>query len=204
MNYIIPPIKLKGRFKVKAPLNTIINENIIYTVDSIKTIRGYLDEDIDVETLVYKEQNLTSDEYKQALKEDIPLVTLKTEGNVLYYIPGNYFTYMPQISGKIFKNKAIIINLGYIPIDYNIDFILEDVNDQITSMTGIESSSTIEDISGDLVTSYEDYDLYTSNLEARQNNKNTCRGLLEEARETIKKYKLKINNILNNINNKNI
>jgi len=94
MDYILPHINLSGTFKLKSPLDTLISEKVIYTVDSIKNITSLIEDDIDVETLVYTSQGLTTTNYLEDLKNKIPIVTLKSEGNALFHIPAIYFSYV--------------------------------------------------------------------------------------------------------------
>jgi len=200
MSYITPPINLKGTFKLKAPLNTLINENVIYTVDSIKSISSYLNDNINIETFIYINNGLTSEDYHLALKEKIPIVTIKSEGNALVNIPADYFIYMPQITGKIFRNKAIIINLGYVPVEDDVSYLEEEVNDYIINLTGYECSTTSDALSGDYIVSFSEYDVFESQRIDRQNVKNTCRGLLTTANETIASYKNKVALLIDKIN----
>ena len=200
MSLLIPPINLKGTFKLKEPLKSIINETSIYTVDKVVSISSLLEDIIDVETLIFTDQGLTTDDYIYCLKNNIPIVTLKSEGAALFDIPGNYFSYVPQITGKMFINKAIMINLGYIPTDLDIGYIVTEVNDYIVSRTGIEASTTIEEISGDLVLSYAESDVFDASRKALITIDNTCRGLLNKAYATVDTYKIKVKTLVEKLN----
>lgn len=191
-NNIIPPVNLKGTFKLKPPLTSLINENVVYTVDKVVNISSLLEDSIDVETIIFKDQGLTSDNYKECLLGKIPIVTLKSEGNFLIDIPANYFNYMPQITGNIFINRAFIVNLGYIPKDMDLSYLKIELNDYIIERTGLPTVSTIEDISGDLILSYHETDLFEADRVSRINNKTTCRALLKQANDSINTYKLKV------------
>lgn len=199
-DYIVPPINLTGTFKLKVPLNNLINEKVTYTVDSIKSIPSLLGDMIDVETLVYLEQGLTSEDYNNDLKNDVPIVTLKSEGNALFNIPATYFSYMPQLNGKIFTNKALIINMGYIPDNIDLNFIKDELNDYILSITGITPDISIEEISGKLIVSYEEADTFESERLANITLKETCRYRLQQALDTIDSYKIKIKALVEKFN----
>ena len=192
MDYIVPPINLTGRFKLKAPLDKLINVNVPYKVVKISSIKTLLDELIDVKTLVYKDQGLSTDKYLAALEKNIPIVTLETEGGAQINVPADYISYMPHISGKIFINKAIIINLGYIPKELNVEYILEDLKDYIKNSLGIENQVSLEEISGKRLVSYSDYNAYERKRLANITNKNTCRGNLEKMTNLLKTYKEKL------------
>ena len=191
-NLIIPPVNLEGTFKLKTPLTSLINENVVYTVDKVVNISALIEDSIDVETIVFKDQGLKSDDYKYCLLNKIPIVTLKSEGNFLVDIPANYFSYVPQITGKIFINRAIIVNLGYIPKELDLDYIKTELNDYVVERTGINAESSLEDISGDLILSYQEADDYEADRTSRIKITSTCRGMLLDAQNTINTYKLKI------------
>jgi len=201
MDYIVPPINLKGRFKLKAPLDKLINTNVVYKVVKISSIKSLLDELIDVKKLVFEDQGLKEADYVYALENDIPIVTLETEGGATLDIPANYISYMPHISGKLFTNKAIIINLGFIPDELDVKFVLDDLKDYIKGTLGIESVLSIEEISGKRLVSYQDYDKYEANRTSNITNKKTCRGKLELLNNTLKAYKEKLKILIQKVEN---
>lgn len=192
MDYLLPPINLKGTFKLKVPLTSIISEKVIYTVDGIKTITSLITDELDVETLIYINQGLTTQNYLDDLKNQIPIVTLKSEGNALFHIPATYFTKVPQIVGVTFINKAMILNLGYIPKDLDLTFLLTELNDYVKATTGITPTSTIEEITGDFIVSYTEANTFETTRQTVISLKETCKGLLLKANATIAEYKVKM------------
>jgi len=199
MDYIVPPINLTGTFKLKEPLASLINEKVLYTVDGIKSITSLIDDEIDVEKFIYKEQGLSSEEYKEHLMSKVPIVTLKSEGNSLFNIPAIYFTYIPQITGKMFKNKAMIVNLGYIPNDIDLDFVTTEIYDLVLNLSGIKSDISIEDVSGNFIISYEEFDTFEAERRSNLKSNTTCRFLLKNAMTDIATYKLKLGELVKSL-----
>ena len=192
MEYMNLPINLEGNFKLKEPLTSLINEKVVYTVDASKSITSLLDEEIDVEKFVYLDQGLTTDDYKYDLLNKIPIITLKSEGNALFHIPARYIDTAPQIVGVTYRNKAVIINLGYMPTDMDINFVLAELNDIITNQIGIIPESSIEDISGDYIASYTEDESYRAELDNNKTSNDTCSLKLSQALQDIETMKQKI------------
>lgn len=199
MNYILPPMNLSGQFQLKPPLTPLVNEKVTYTVDSVKTITSYLTDGIDVKQLIYVEQGLTEDVYSKALKENMPIVELKTEGGSIVTIPADYIVSIPTIVGVTYTNKAMIINLGFVPKALNLDFLIPEIESTIDSLTGLESSASMETISGDFIETYELAETLESTRTLRITNNQTCQMLLAKSNDLIKTYKIKIKALVNKI-----
>jgi len=201
MNTITPPVNLKGTFKLKAPLNTLINPNVVYSVSKVSTITSLINDGINVEQFIYKDNGLTTADYIIALEKQISIVTLITEGGSVTDIPADYISYMPQISGKVFINKAFIVNVGYVPSELDISFLVNEFNDLVNTQLGVENEVTIEDISGKLILSNDEYNTYENNRVARISNRDTCRGNLEKALTLLATYKEKMRVLVNKLEN---
>jgi len=197
---LIPPVNLKGRFTLKEPLNNLLNPNINYKVYAVESINKMLADEVDVKTVIYINQGLTADDYLSNLENSIPIVTLVTEGEKYYYIPVSYITNMPEATGVVYKQKAIVFNLGYIADNIDIDYIAYEVKDIIKSMSGLDTTYSIEDMSGSYLLNYEDADVRESARLANITNKTTCASKLREARALIDVYKIKVQALLNKLN----
>lgn len=196
MHYLTPPVNLTGTFNLKTPLTALVNEKVTYTVDSIKSINSLLDEDIDVQKLVYLDQGLTTEDYVSALNNKISIVTLRSEGSSLVTIPEDYLASVPQIVGKIFIQKAIILNIGHVPDELNLDFILEPLKDEILDLTGLNSEAELVDISGQFIESYDNHEAFEITRNTNMSDSTTCKIKLLEAQELLNKQQMKITQLL--------
>ena len=201
MDYILPPINLVGTFKLKPPLDNLINPKVTYKVINIRTIPALLDEEVDVETLVYLQQGLSNTDYLYGLENKIPIVTLQTEGEAVFEIPSNYFANVPEIHGKIFKNKAIVLNLGYLPDEVDIEFIRAEITDRVTALTGIAANSSSEEISGKYIVEHSEYDTWEATRQSNIMSRETCSGMLETVMTKLEQYKLKVATLVTKIEN---
>ena len=196
MENMIPPINLKGTFTLKQPLDTLINPKVIYRVSSIKWIQELIRDDIDVKQLIYLDQGLTEDDFYEDIKQEVPIVRLITDGGIEKNFPADHIVSMPQIIGKVFLNKALTVNLKYLPEELNIDFLQEEISDLIKTNIGIDTIVNIKTISSEYVATYEEYDQFEAKRLLNISNKTTCRYKLEEAYNTISKYKDKLKAVL--------
>jgi len=200
MKPILPPLGLKGVFKLNQPLNALLNPNIVYEVYGIESIQKLLTDGIDVKTVIYINQGLSLEDYMEDLENDIPIVTLITEARQLFYIPARFIANMPEATGVIYKQKAILVNVGYIIDAESIDFVTEEVNDLVSSLTGNKCESSVEDLSGEYLLSFEDSDVKEKDRVKNITNRITCRSKLAGCYETLEYYKIKIEKLLEKLN----
>ena len=191
MNNLVPIINTRGKFKLSTPLDTVLNSDIIYTVIANRSILEMINDGLDILNNVYLIMNLTEDDYNVDLANNVIITVLQSENEDTYYIPSNKFISIPDITGKRYMQKTMAINLGYLPIDLNLDYLLPEVTDLIQSLLGITPNASIIDTSQVTLYTNEEHDLFTAERLATITNNETCVGKL-----------VKIQNILDEMRNK--
>lgn len=92
-------------------------------------------------TDVYDKAGLGEIEYKQDLHDSIPLVTFmyrdEMDTDRLFRVPLNYIDSINETSSIEYGNRALVINLGQLPIDLDVSFIYSDVVDFIADRLGL-------------------------------------------------------------------
>jgi len=199
MQPLLPPIGLKGTFTLQEPLSAILNPNITYKVFGIESIKKLVKDDIDVKTIIYINQGLTIEDYENDYINDIPIVTLITEAEQLFYIPSRYIVNMPEATGIIYKQRVILVNLGYVRDEMDVEFIAQEVADQVSAYTGLKCTSSVEDVSGDYLLSYEDADIKEKDRLKNVTNNITCTGRLAACQKTLEYYKTKAKLLIDKI-----
>jgi len=154
MSNIIPPINSKGIFRVKSPLTNYIKQDIQYTITNIRNIRDMVDDGLDVLNIVYLQQGLTKDQYTNDLANNEVIVTFKAPNGSYYYVPSNMILSVPDVSGVIYVEKTIGINLGVLPKNLDIDFIKTDIKNLILDKLGVKADVVIVDTSEEYVYTY--------------------------------------------------
>jgi len=196
MNYIVPPVNLKGLFKFANPLDKKLKPNIQYKVIAVRAVPEMIKEGIDVKLVVFDYYGLSENDYNNVLDNNIPIIVLQDEADNIYYVPANFILNTPDITGVIYVGKAIIINLGYIPKKLNLTYLLNDLKEIIKSTVGVEPDVIEEQTSGEFVVSYKKHDEKERNRKMMITNNDTCYGRLFKLQEIYKSCKSKLQLLL--------
>lgn len=146
-DYITPPIGSKGKFSFKSPFDTVTKADVEYTVYSIRSLKELIDSGEDPLKYIYQKVSLTADDMNKDLENNIPIVVLSSSTNSYDYIPANRITSLPEITNIRYRQKMIAINVGYLPVDYNMETVKETIIEAVKEMTGIESTVQVIDTS---------------------------------------------------------
>lgn len=199
---LIPAINSKGIFRVKNPLDNLIRNDIHYTVSAIRNIKEILEDEIDVLLLVYLDQGLTKEQYNSDLENNVPIITLKSPSNEYFYIPGTFILSINDQTGVKYRERVIVINLGQIPANLNLEHIKEDLKDVVTSQVGLESSVEFMDVSQDIIYSEDEHTIFEHRRLAAITTNETCRLKLIKAYDIIEKLNNKVLLLAERLKNK--
>jgi len=164
MEYLIPPINFKGRFEVKPPYNKRLNPNIFYTVKSVYNIKSLEDLDIDVLNVVYLDYGLTENDYDNDRNNDVPIIEFESESGDVVYVPASYITALPRITGRVFVNKVLTINLGSLPENLDLTSLKSDIKELVKFKYGINAYIEEVEVSNKFVVTEEEYDNFMLEL----------------------------------------
>lgn len=144
-----PSVGLEARFSFKDPaaryvrnkLN-ITEENILLTATTVSNMKELVELDMrDPFQDAYYPLGLTSYQYQEDLKNDVPLITFKHKslsGVVTYLrIPLNYVEDYTNVSDINYINKLLVIDLGSVYKELDTSVIFNDLADFITTRLGI-------------------------------------------------------------------
>jgi len=170
----IPFLGTKGRFKFKEPFNKDLNENTIYTIESIRSFANLMDTGVDVYDFIYAPYGISEDDYnKDALDGKIVVVELADEGGKYYSVPSNYILSVPNINGILYRDKMIAIDLGYLPDSYDFTELKTNMQELVKSLVGVEVDVNVLDASPTIMLTNEQSDVSTSErLSVIQNEDN--------------------------------
>ena len=196
----IPFIGTKGRFKFKEPFNTVLVDNNIYTVESIRSFNNLLDTGIDIYETVYKPYGLTEEDFNRDLVDDnVVIVELMDEEEKYYTIPSNYIVSVPNINGVLYRDKMLVVDLGYLPDKYDFTEVKTNVKDLIKMLVGVDVEVNVIDASPTIMLTIDQHKTNEAErLSVIQNEDNVyvklkkCEEKVEEASEIIKGLELVI------------
>jgi len=132
-------INTKGKFTFKEPLNSIIAKDLEYEVVAIRTIKELIDTDDDPLNTVYVPIGLSEDIYREDVKNNINIITLSpVEGNTYNYIPESYIVGAPDTAGYPYAETLLAVNLGKMPIDFDMTTMKDEITQIIKELYGLE------------------------------------------------------------------
>lgn len=143
-DYIIPPIGTKGTFTFLSPFNEVLYNDQEYEVVSIRSLKELYDSEEDPLTYIYEEVGLTSSEFQTDLDWNVPIIVFTTEAGKYLYVPASYLGSLPNITGVRYQQVMLAVNLGYLPVNFDLEIAKDTIKEDILGTLGI--TSTVEAI----------------------------------------------------------
>lgn len=143
------PIGISGLFTFLEPYNTDTFQSVKYTVVGIRTLDELRLDEVDPLNNIYIRMGMTEDDYKDDIKNDIPMIVLKSNGDKLTYIPLDRISKLPSTSGVAYQRKLISIDLGMLPDNYILTDLMSDLKDTCMQAIPIEPDVTLNNM-GDI------------------------------------------------------
>ena len=124
---MVPDIGLKGKYELLTPWEN--DETLIYSCERVSTILDFrLASEVDVLKEIYIDNGLSEDDYSYAIKNNIKIVTLKTDKEVYIEIPDNYIKKIPDLAFVPYKQYIISLNLGLLPADIDLSSTVDELS----------------------------------------------------------------------------
>lgn len=142
--YYVPAVGTKGSFSFQEPFDSILFSSQEYEVKSIRSLKEIYDSEEDPYTNIYAANNISEEDFKTDLDNNIPIIVLANSANQYYYVPATKLASLPKVTGVKYQECMMVINLGYLPLDFNIDTAKDTIINDIKASLGIES--TVETI----------------------------------------------------------
>lgn len=120
-------------------------DQVEVTLDAVTSARTLIDYGVDVLNTIFISVGLSKTDYEDWLKGDTLLYTFRVN-DVVYKVPGGYFTTAPEINTVNYRQVAVVIELPYIT-DSELTQVTELSNDLISlyeSTVGLETEVTIK------------------------------------------------------------
>lgn len=133
--------------------------NGIYRVESITSYAELLKNNIDIYKVTYKVYGATDDAFKSDLdtirKGRIVKLVLVTNEETIIYIPEHLFDKIPDANVQKYLSLGLAVNLGIFDNIDDLNDIKDEVDQIISSMTGITNKTTIFKVKDQWMTSAE-------------------------------------------------
>lgn len=139
MNFILPQIGTTGIFSLKAPLDTLIQTGVSYTVSAIRRIGDIISNGEDPYVLYYASKQIAVDIYNDDVKNNVCILSLQATDGTWIYIPNSFLLSMPTVGGVPYTNLILAADLGPIPQHLDMFFLSSKVGDVIRDVIGIQT-----------------------------------------------------------------
>lgn len=160
----IPALFTKGAFTFSAPFNKDQYQKKILEVTAIRTLDEIYKNEEDPLNTIYLPVGMTEDDYNEDFETKVPIISFKTNGSQLYYIPADRIVGLPIINGVKYKNLMLTVSLGEMPVDYALDRVKNDIKDVLMDSLGIISEPVIVDGSAEFLKSEDEHRAFMDRL----------------------------------------
>jgi len=134
---MVPTIGTSGFFSFSAPFDKVLDTNQQLTVASIRDIQELAASEEDPLNNIYVKVGLTETDMANDIATRTPIITLRTDGGEYVYIPANKITSGVKLTGVKYVEKALIVNLGYLPVNESTALALQVIKDDIYNTIGM-------------------------------------------------------------------
>ena len=138
---IIPKIGSKGAFQFKEPFKNKLVEVQEYTVRGIRSLKEIIDSEENPLENIYRAYGLEETDMNEDLEKEIPIIVLTNSAGQYFYVPADRINTQPLTIGNKYQEQMLAINLGYLPIGFNMDLAKNTIKEDILNVLGITSSS---------------------------------------------------------------
>ena len=201
--YTIPTINTKGNFKFKPPYNVKEYESEIFTVDAIRSIKDMIASGEDPYKGVYQPIGMSEADYNKDSENKVPIVVLKGSNNRFLYVPANRITTIPLVEGREYQQMALAVNMGYLPCDYDLTTLSNDIIETVYNITGIKSTVELVRTSGVMKVDYTKHDTFMKLLENKKSVSKSWKTKYLELEEKYNALKILIQQLESTILNTN-
>lgn len=194
---LVPPINARGKFTVQPPFDNLLSEFKEYTVTAIRSLQELEDSNENPLANIYTALSLTENDYNNDLNANVPIVVLRDTSDSYVYIPANKIIGIPAVSGYKYQEKVLGISLGAIPIDENLNSIINDITDIIKDNLGVITNIKIVDSSAVILIDETEHKTYlTKRNSNRAGNSDSFRTKYFKCREREEALSLKNENLV--------
>ena len=192
MDIVIPKVGSKGTFTLKSPFDSIVEADQEYEVLSVRSI-SELQNVIDVFKIVYETIGLSNDIYLSDVTNKVPIVTLLNNANKQIHVPANKIGSQPISAGVKYQGKAIVLNMGPLPTDYDFTQLESQLVNISSDVVGVKPKVTYSPTTAITIIEYSKDELYRTKL-------NNAKKVTPSEHQKIKELEAEIErlNIYNN------
>lgn len=152
----LPKINSTGTFECAAPFDTVIHNDMLFTVTAIRSLNELITEGMKPFDTIYSFVGLSEVVYKQDLENDVPIIVLQNEATEFVYVPANKIKSIPKSTGVNVVDKVLTVKICGIPQNLDLVPLMTQIGQLTESVIGIKSNIEEHTTSAVRVISYDD------------------------------------------------
>lgn len=159
INEFVPYVGMTGKYELRAPYTSLIDDTLEYTCISIINLSGYISQGHDPLNEIYLRNNDTENNFKLDLEKNRCLVTLQSgKGNKLI-IPNSVISTLPNGDGVSYTSHMLGIRLGILPDYLDLTNIKSEISDIVYKHLGVNSEVFSTILGGSIVLTHDKHRL---------------------------------------------
>lgn len=135
--FITPELGATGKYKYKAPFDTLGNNQTEFTCISVRTLTECLSVGENPFKKYYQPFGLTEEQYRTDVSQGASIVGLQSTVGTSLYLPNSFLLSYPDVSGVRYVTMVIGADIGAIPETMNLEVLCTEVQDVIYTRLGV-------------------------------------------------------------------
>jgi len=172
----IPPINSKGLFTFGEPFSNLIPSNHEYTVLSVRNLDELVASGENPYDTIYVSVGMSEADFLDDVANNVPIVVFSTDGKELFYVPADRVLSQPTKTGHTYIERVLMIPIGTIPTDYNLETAISVLEDTVRDTIGVTASVNVVDTSATVQYTNKEHNAFMALLNNSKNVKETYRS----------------------------
>jgi len=135
---LFPQIGAMGHFKIKAPFNTLVSSDVVYTCIAVRRFHDLHKQGIDPFAQYYSPRGLTNAVYQTDDANGEAIVTLSDAAGQVYRIPSSFIEEFPTLGGYPYAVMGLTVSIGSMYNQTDMAPIIAAVRDAVKTYAGID------------------------------------------------------------------
>jgi hypothetical protein len=154
----LPSLGLKGLYRLKSPFDTQILPTTQYVCTGVQKLSASAANGDDPFETYYQSIGATQTDYDADISADAYLVTITSGEGEVFTFPNTALISLPIVDGVTYRNMAMVVSLGAVMDDADLDVLSNDIVSHVLKTTGIATSIYLSQIGPMTVVTQEQSD----------------------------------------------
>lgn len=138
MSNLIPEVGSSGIYKLRAPFNTRLAQDLRYTCIAVRRLADIVAAGGDPKDLHYTSNGLSDAQYDADVANGVCIVTLQSDGSGVVYVPSSYIESYPSMGGVPYRAIALVVSLGAIPDSLDLTYLKTRIRGVVKDTIGVD------------------------------------------------------------------